>query len=74
MRPVKNKRCFPDSNFYTVAVNFLTRIERKVVAIAMGLLMTGWAVQTFRTAQEPNAESSGQPNINTTESAPLVSQ
>lgn len=37
------------------AVNRLTRQEQLVLCIVLALLLTGWAVKTYRTAHPPEA-------------------
>jgi hypothetical protein len=34
-------------------VNYLTKQEQLVLCIVLGLLLTGWAVKTYRTAHPP---------------------
>jgi hypothetical protein len=38
---------------YIVAVNRLTKQEQLFLIIVLGLLLTGWAVKTYRTAHPP---------------------
>jgi len=38
---------------YIVGVNRLTKQEQWVLCIVLGLLLTGWAVKTYRTAHPP---------------------
>jgi hypothetical protein len=40
---------------YLVHVNRLTKQEQLVLCIVLGLLLTGWAVKTFRAAHPPAA-------------------
>jgi hypothetical protein len=40
---------------YTAAVNYLTKQEQLVLCIVLGLLLTGWAVKTYRAAHPPAA-------------------
>jgi uncharacterized protein YneF (UPF0154 family) len=34
-------------------VNYLTKQEQLVLGLILGLLLTGWAVKTYRTAHPP---------------------
>jgi hypothetical protein len=34
-------------------VNYLTKQEQLVLGLVLGLLLTGWAVKTYRTAHPP---------------------
>jgi hypothetical protein len=43
------------SGGYTAAVNYLTKQEQLVLCIVLGLLLTGWAVKTYRAAHPPAA-------------------
>ncbi|MGA2278969.1 MAG: hypothetical protein ABSG80_01550 [Verrucomicrobiota bacterium] len=36
-------------------MNRLTKQEQMVLCIVLGLLLTGWAVKTYRTAHPPQA-------------------
>ncbi|MGA2786629.1 MAG: hypothetical protein ABSF60_03800 [Verrucomicrobiota bacterium] len=36
-------------------MNHLTKQEQTVLCIVLGLLLTGWAVKTYRTAHPPAA-------------------
>jgi hypothetical protein len=38
---------------YIDRVNYLTKQEQLVLCIVLGLLLTGWAVKTYRTAHPP---------------------
>jgi hypothetical protein len=40
---------------YIVTVNRLTKQEQLVLCIVLGLLLTGWAVKSYRTAHPPTA-------------------
>lgn len=40
-------------------MKWLTRLELMIVCVIVGLLLTGWAVKTYRTAHPPAA--GGQP-------------
>jgi hypothetical protein len=40
---------------YLVPVNHLTKQEQLVLCIVLGLLLTGWAVKTYRAAHPPAA-------------------
>jgi hypothetical protein len=40
---------------YIARVNRLTKQEILVLSIVIGLLLTGWAVKTYRTAHPPSA-------------------
>jgi hypothetical protein len=40
---------------YIDAVNRLTKQEQLFLAVVLGLLLTGWAVKTYRTAHPPTA-------------------
>jgi hypothetical protein len=40
---------------YIGAVNRLTKQEQLFLIIVLGLLLTGWAVKTYRTAHPPTA-------------------
>jgi hypothetical protein len=40
---------------YIAIVNRLTKQEQLVLCIVLGLLLTGWAVKTYRTAHPPTA-------------------
>jgi hypothetical protein len=40
---------------YIIRVNRLTKQEQLVLCIVLGLLLTGWAVKTYRTAHPPAA-------------------
>ena len=40
---------------YIASVNRLTKQEQLVLCIVLGLLLTGWAVKTYRTAHPPAA-------------------
>ncbi len=40
-------------NGYVVVVNGLTKQERRVLAIAAVLLLTGWATKMYRAAHPP---------------------
>jgi hypothetical protein len=40
---------------YIVPMNFLTKQEQLVLCIVLGLLLTGWAVKTYRAAHPPAA-------------------
>jgi hypothetical protein len=40
---------------YIVGVKGLTKQEQLVLCIVLGLLLTGWAVKTYRTAHPPPA-------------------
>jgi hypothetical protein len=40
---------------YITRVNRLTKQEQLVLCIVLGLLLTGWAVKTYRTARPPAA-------------------
>jgi hypothetical protein len=42
---------------YLVRVKGLTRQEQLVLCIVLGLLLTGWAVKTYRTAHPPPANT-----------------
>ncbi|MFO1477065.1 MAG: hypothetical protein U1F98_10490 [Verrucomicrobiota bacterium] len=37
-------------------MNRLTKQEQLVLCVILGLLLTGWAVQTYRTAHPPSVE------------------
>ncbi len=54
-------RCCRPANFHYIrAVNYLTRQERIVLYIVVGLLLTGWLVKWYRTAH-PTAVVAQQP-------------
>jgi hypothetical protein len=38
---------------YITGVNYLTKQEQLFVIVVLGLLLTGWAVKTWRTAHPP---------------------
>ena len=38
------------SSGYIARVNHLTKQEQLVICVVLGLLLTGWAVKTYRTA------------------------
>jgi hypothetical protein len=40
---------------YLVLVNRLTKQEQLVLCVVLGLLLTGWAVKTYRAAYPPAA-------------------
>jgi hypothetical protein len=40
---------------YIIPVNRLTKQEQLFLVIVLGLLLTGWAVKTYRTAHPPAA-------------------
>jgi hypothetical protein len=40
---------------YIAVVNYLTKQEQLVLCIVLGLLLTGWAVKTYRIAHPPAA-------------------
>lgn len=46
--------------FYISGVNRLTKQERLVLCIVVGLLLTGWAVKAYRTAHLPRATATGE--------------
>jgi hypothetical protein len=41
-------------------VNYLTKQEQLVLCVVLGLLLTGWAVKTYRAAH-PSAAETAQP-------------
>ena len=43
------------SDSYIFAMNFLTKQEQLVLCVVLGLLLTGWAVKTYRAAHPPAA-------------------
>jgi hypothetical protein len=53
---------------YIVGVNRLTKQEQWVLCIVLGLLLTGWAVKTYRTAH-PSAPA-GAPTTTTRLASP----
>jgi hypothetical protein len=52
-----NKRlyCARDYFRYIIPVNRLTKQEQMFLIIVLGLLLTGWAVKTYRTVHPPSA-------------------
>ena len=40
---------------YIALMNLLTKQEQTVLCIVLGLLLTGWAVKTYRAAHPPTA-------------------
>jgi hypothetical protein len=42
---------------YISVVNYLTKQEQLVLCIVLGLLLTGWAVKTYRAAHPPETAS-----------------
>jgi hypothetical protein len=42
--------CRPQIFRYITAVNYLTRQEQMFLLVVLGLLLTGWAVKTYRLA------------------------
>ena len=46
---------------YIGRVNRLTRQEQVVLCIVLALLLTGWAVKTYRTAHPPKAAEQAAP-------------
>jgi len=40
---------------YIASVKWLTKQEQLVLTVVIGLLLTGWAVRTYRTAHPPVA-------------------
>jgi len=40
---------------YIAGVNYLTRPEQMFLIVVLGLLLTGWAVKTYRAAHPPMA-------------------
>jgi len=40
---------------YIAVVNYLTKQEQLVICVVLGLLLTGWAVKTYRIAHPPVA-------------------
>ena len=44
---------------YIVPVNRLTKQEQLVLCIVLGLLLTGWAVKTYRAAHPPTGRDPG---------------
>jgi hypothetical protein len=55
MQTSKRLYCARDFFGYIVAVNRLTKQEQMFLIIVLGLLLTGWAVKTYRTAHPPTA-------------------
>jgi len=53
LRHPKRNGCRPAVFRYITHVNHLTKQELLVLGIVMGLLLTGWAVKTYRTAHPP---------------------
>jgi hypothetical protein len=45
----------PPPSDYIASVIGLTKQEQLVLCIVLGLLLTGWAVKTYRTARPPAA-------------------
>jgi hypothetical protein len=45
----------PPPSDYIASVIGLTKQEQLVLCIVLGLLLTGWAVKTYRTAHPPTA-------------------
>jgi hypothetical protein len=45
---------------YIIPVKSLTKQEQLVLCIVLGLLLTGWAVKTWRTAHPPAAAATQQ--------------
>ena len=58
--PAPTCYCRPSDFHYIKAVSYLTRQERIVLCIVVGLLMTGWLVKWYRTAH-PAAAVAQQP-------------
>jgi hypothetical protein len=50
---VRRQGCRSASFHYIEAVNYLTRQERIVLCIVVGLLLTGWLVKWYRAAHPP---------------------
>ena len=48
---------------YINPVNRLTKQEQLVLCIVLGLLLTGWAVKTYRTAHPPAGSDLSRPNL-----------
>ena len=44
-----------ESDSYIEDMNYLTKQEQLVLCIVLGLLLTGWAVKTYRAAHPPAA-------------------
>jgi hypothetical protein len=44
----------PESDSYITDVNYLTKQEQMFLIVVLGLLLTGWAVKTYRTAHPPS--------------------
>jgi len=40
---------------YIIAVNYLTKQEQMFLIVVLELLLTGWAVKTYRAAHPPTA-------------------
>ena len=48
------RRCCRRTFFrYIDGVNYLTKQEQLFLIVVLGLLLTGWAVKTYRTAHPP---------------------
>jgi|GEM_PF-663367 len=45
--------CAVVRRMYIALVNYLTKQEQFVLCLVMTLLLTGWAVKTYRTAHPP---------------------
>ncbi len=43
----------PAGCVYIASVKWLTKQEQLVLTVVIGLLLTGWAVRTYRTAHPP---------------------
>jgi len=50
-------------------VKWLTKQEQLVLCIVLGLLLTGWAVKTYRAAHPPGMKPGGDPPPATTQPA-----
>jgi hypothetical protein len=55
MQTSKRLYCARDFFRYIISVNRLTKQEQLFLIIVLGLLLTGWAVKTYRTAHPPTA-------------------
>jgi hypothetical protein len=55
MQTSKRLYCARDFFRYIISVNGLTKQEQLFLIIVLGLLLTGWAVKTYRTAHPPTA-------------------
>jgi hypothetical protein len=60
LQPSKSLPCARDFFRYLVTVNGLTKQERLFLIVLLGLLLTGWAVKTWR-PPVANAEQTVKP-------------